>query len=74
MITISTTYEDKWFFKDNSNYIITKCKKVINIKRMKVVKSTIKGGVVGWWIGGKFVPKSSINQYVVLIEKQNIPF
>ncbi len=74
MVSITTTYEDKWVFKNNQNYIMTKCKKVINIHRSKIVKKTVKGGVIGWWIASDFIPQSEINVNVELIKKEKLPF
>jgi len=74
MITISTTYKDKWVFKDNHDYIITTCKKVINVKRGTIVKKTTKNGSIGWWIAGNFIPQSKVNNYVELIQYDAVPF
>jgi len=74
MIIISISYEDKWVFKKHPKYIMTKCKKVINIKRGVVIKKTIKNGVIGWWISSEFIPQKKINENVELIKKEKIPF
>lgn len=74
MITISTTYKEKWVFKDNPKYIITECKKVINIQRGVIIKKTVKGSSIGWWIGSKFIDQKNINKEVRLIIKNKLPF
>lgn len=74
MVSITTTYKDKWEFKDNPHYIITECKKVINLKRGKIVKKTIKDGSKGWWIAKEFVKESQVNDKVRLILKTKLPF
>lgn len=75
MNTISISYALKWRFKNNYNYQITPCKKIINIKRGNIIKCVINGGSVGWWIAGDFIPKSKINENVELIPiKEKLPF
>lgn len=74
MITLSNTYKEKWVFKDHPEYIITECKKVINTHRGTIVKKTLKGCTVGWWIASKFVPQSKVNDNIQLIIKTEIPF
>ena len=64
----------KWQIKDNPNYKITACKKVVNTHRGKIVKCVLNGGSIGWWIAGKFIAKSKINKHVELIKKEIIPF
>ena len=41
---------------------MTRCKKVVNIKTSRVLKSTLNGGSIGWWIGDKFVVKSKVSK------------
>lgn len=74
MISLSTNYELKWGFKDYPNYQITSCRQVINIKRGKIVKCTLNGGSIGWWIEGRFIVKSKVNELVELIKKEQTPF
>ncbi len=52
---------------------MTRCKKVVNIKTSRVLKSTLNGGSIGWWIGDKFVVKSKVNEFVELIPTQRPP-
>ncbi len=74
MFAISTNYVLKWRFKDNHQYAITTCKKVINTHRGTIVKKTLNGGSIGWWIAGKFIPQSKVNNYVELIKYDSVPF
>jgi hypothetical protein len=74
MITISTNYIEKFVFKDHPNYIITECKKVINTSRGTIVKKTVNGGSIGWWIASEFIPQSKVNTKVELIKTFNCPF
>jgi len=74
MNTISINYTLIWQFKESPIYQMTRCKKVININRGKIVKCVLNGGSVGGWIAGKFIPKSKINDKVDLIPKTKCPF
>ena len=74
MISITTNYREKWEFNDNPKYIITECKKVINIQRGVIIKKTLKGGVIGWWIGSKIIAQKNINNEVKIIIKNKCPF
>jgi hypothetical protein len=67
-------YNLKWVFKDNTQYAITTCRKVINTHRGTIVKKTLNGGSIGWWIAGKFIPQSKANNYVELIKYDTVPF
>ena len=74
MVSITITYKDKWEFKDKPYYIVTECKKVINLRRGKIVKKTIKDGCKGWWIAKEFIRESQVNSRVQLIKKEKLPF
>jgi len=52
-ITISTTYNLIWQLKLDSNYALTKCGKMFNLKRNKEVKRVLNGSTVGYWINKK---------------------
>lgn len=67
-------YELKWQFKNLPHYAITTCKKVINTHRGTIVKKTLNGGSIGWWIAGNFIAKSKVNQYLELIPKEKCHF
>jgi hypothetical protein len=71
---IQTDYRLKWQFKDHPNYAITTCKKVINTYRGTIVKKTLNGGSIGWWIGGNFIPQSKVNNHVELFKTTECPF
>jgi isocitrate dehydrogenase len=74
MITISKTYTIKWFFKAHPQYAITTCKKVINTHRGTIVKKTLNGGSIGWWIAGNFIAQSKVNSHVELLKIIECPF
>ena len=67
-------YELKWVIKDHPEYAITTCKKVINTHRGTIVKKTLNGGSIGWWIAGKFIAQNKINNFVELIKNDKLPF
>lgn len=67
-------YTLKWVFKNSPQYAISTCKKVINTDRGTIVKKTLNGGSIGWWIAGKFIPQSKVNNYVELIKYDSVPF
>lgn len=69
--TISNTYSLKW--QINENYYITKCSKVINLKRGIILKKCLNGGVIGYWINKKFVSLDQLNEISKPI-KINCPF
>ena len=71
---ISITYTLKWQFKNYRNYKVSKCKRIFNTKTNREVMFRINGGIVGVWIGKKFIPKSKINSYIELIPKEETPF
>jgi len=74
MVTISTNYKLKWQFKNYPQYAITTCKNVINTHRGTIVKKTLNGGSIGWWISGNFIAQSKVNSHVELIKLNYIPF
>jgi hypothetical protein len=76
MPSISITYILIWQFKINTNYKMTRCRKVFNTQRGSLVKCTLNGGSVGWWIGSdKFIPKSKVNENIELIPvKEKLQF
>lgn len=75
MQTISINYTLVWRFKNKPHIQVTRCKKVFNLKTGKMLKQTINGGSIGYWLDAKtFIPTSKINQQLELIKKQNCPF
>ena len=74
-ISITKSYNIKWILKEHSNYGVTECKKVVNMRTNRIIKETINGGyTVGWWIGSIFIPKNKINKYFVKLKKEYCPF
>lgn len=74
MQSLSISYSLKWVVKDNDNYCMTPCRKLVNIKRGRIVKCVLNGGSIGWWVGGNFVAKSKMNSKLELIKENKTPF
>jgi hypothetical protein len=76
MITLSTNYTLKWRFKHYQNLQITTCKRLINVKTMRLKKKCVNGGVIGYWLSSKkFIPLTKINDLIEIIpNKSNCPF
>ncbi len=73
MSTISINYTLKWHIKDTSYYITT-CKKVVDVKSGRVKKKCVNGGMVGYWIGRKFVSLKNMNSICEVVKKDKCPF
>ena len=71
---VNVQYKVLWQFKSNDNYKVTKCKKIINCQKSTVLKQTIRGGSVGYWIDKKFIKRVDLNNYLEVITKQKTPF
>lgn len=75
IISVTTSYNLKWVFKEYPEYRITECRKVINLKTNRIIKESINGGYTnGYWIGKKFIPKSKINKLVIKQSDYYCPF
>lgn len=73
MNTISINYQLKWRIKDTP-YYITICKKVVNNKTGRFKKKSVNNGVIGYWIGRKFVGLKQLNLMCEVIKKDKCPF
>ena len=72
---VSVNFTVKWQFKENRNYKISTCKKIINCKTGKIIKCTKNGGSIGYYINSVFFKKSDINNHIELIpKKEYCPF
>lgn len=71
---IQVNYIVKWRFKEHQNYLVTTCKKIVNIKNGKIVKCVKSGGSIGYYIDGDFFKKSSINDLIEILPKKLTPF
>lgn len=67
-------YSLKWQLKSNNSYKISECRTVINTHTARVIKETVVGYTVGFWIGKKFIAKSKLNDYVEVIPEYKYQF
>lgn len=74
MQSVSIKYSLKWRFKNQPQYAVTECKKVVNMRNNRLLKQVLNGGSIGYWIGGEFVAISKINGMVELIKEEKAPF
>jgi hypothetical protein len=71
---VNVQYKVFWQFKENHDFKVTKCKKIINCKKGTLLKQTIRGGSVGYWIDKKFIKRTDLNNHIELIKKPKLPF
>lgn len=72
--TLSHNYILKWQLKDNPHYKISECRKIINCQTNRIIKETVVGYTVGFWIGKKFISKKKLNTLVEIIPSYKLPF
>ena len=71
MKTVNLTFKVFWRFKDFPHLEVTKCKKIINSKTGKILNHQARG----FFIGGRYVKRKDLNQYLELIpNKEYTPF
>ncbi len=73
-ITITTTYNLIWQLNFDSNYALTKCGKMFNLKRNKEVKCVLNGSTAGYWINKKFYSLKNLRNNLQKIENNYCPF
>ena len=71
---VTVLFTVKWQFKDYPHYKVSTCKKIINCQTGKIIKCTMNGGSIGYYISSKFYKKSDINSYIEIIPKNICPF
>jgi len=74
MITLSISYTLIWQIKTNPHYKVTKCGKIFNCQRGKMLKRVLNGGSIGYWISGKFTTLAKIRPLLIKIETVGVPF
>ena len=74
METISVNYSLKWQLKNMPQYKFSACGRMFNCKTGKLLKRTVNGGSIGYWIGRKFTTLKDLRTQIELIPKQNYPF
>jgi len=67
-------YRVYWRFKEHQEYKVTKCKKIINCKRGVLIKQSVKGGSIGYYISGRFIKRKDLNNHIEAIPKEKCPF
>lgn len=67
---INVILKAKWQLKNNPNYKITECKRVVNSKTGKILKYSQRG----YFINGRYYKKKDIRNNVELIPKIKCPF
>jgi len=74
-ISISNSYNVKWYILGFDKYIITECSKIINIRTHRELKQTLNRYSKGYWFGKKFITLANINKliYKPKIEEE-LPF
>lgn len=71
MKTVNLTFKVFWRVKNQPHLEITKCKKIINSKTSTLLKYHTRG----FFIGGKYIKRKDLNQYLELIPtKEYTPF
>jgi len=66
--TVILTFDAYWRFKDHHHLKITRCKKIIDTKRGKLLRYHTRG----FFINGKYIKKNKLNQYIEVIPKYDI--
>lgn len=59
-----------WQFKNNPEYKVTKCKKIINIKTNKIISYSTRG----FYIKNRYVKRSEINSLIEPVVLNKNPF
>lgn len=73
-IILEKRYIIKWQLKGQQHYKITECRNIINCKTNRLIKRTVVGTSVGYWIGKKFIPIKRMNEYCEKTTKEETPF
>ena len=63
--TVILTFDVYWQFKDHPHIKVTRCKKIINIKRGKLIHY----GIRGFYIEGKYYKRKDINSVIEKIKR-----
>lgn len=74
MQTISVNYSLKWQLKNLSHYKISACGRMFNCKTGKLLKRTVNGSSIGYWISREFITLKELRTQIELIPKQISPF
>lgn len=73
-VRISSSYHVEWVIKNHPNYGITKNGIVINNYTGNILKRTLKGYTIGYYIHGKFHSLSKLRTMLEKIPADECPF
>lgn len=71
---ITKNYVMKWQIKEAPQYKVSECKKLINCQTNRIIKETVVGYTIGFWVGKKFIKSKTLNAHLELIPSYNLPF
>jgi hypothetical protein len=72
---VKVVFNVYWQVKNNEQFKVTKCRKVINCKTQKLLKQTINGGSLGYNINGNFYNIKTFKNFIEPIPKDiYLPF
>lgn len=71
---IQVSYNAKWQLKNKPQYKWTECKRLFNTNTNREIKKTLKGMIVGYWIGKEFISLNKLKDQIELIPKSHCPF
>ena len=64
----------KWRLKIDHKYCWGEDKNLYNIQTGRKKKKCYNGGMIGYWLGKKFISLKAIREHIELIPKQKTPF
>jgi len=74
MSVITISYQEKWRHKLYPHYLFDDKGRCLNSKRGKLLKRTVKNGMLGYCICGKFIQLSELRKHLEKIPQQKCPF
>jgi len=74
MIRVSKEYDLIWEFVECPYYQISRCRRIFNTRTGKQLKRCLNGGSIGYWVAGRWVGESTVNQHVRKIQDIEVPF
>lgn len=73
-VRISNSYSVEWCIKNHPKYGITKNGIVVNVATGKILKRTLNGYTIGYYIQGKFHSLSKLRTMIEKIPADECPF
>lgn len=72
---ISLQFTCKYTLSFNENYVfVEKHNFMVNLKTNRIINQVMKGGSIGYVIGGKFYSLTKLRQSLVKIKESDCPF